>query len=851
MRQGVRRLRSLFRFAKRTRTVEEFERMFRLFREVLDGNNRALEIITEMGEVLGGEYLFDAQYVKRARERLRASVSRSLDAFDELTGGRHGRLREVASSIDGMMGRVLDEAIPAGGELVLFPEEITPDRAGAVGGKGASLALLRNAARLEVPDGFVVTTWGFDAFVRHNGIDRRIVALQRRPADPASAPAELRRLVRAGEIPPDLGREIERAIEKLRARCGDGRTVSVRSSAESEDGEHSFAGQFETVLNVPLRRDAVEEAYRQVVASLFSPKAVAYQERLGYAPGAGNRMAVACMAMVDAAVSGVLYTSNPVGARDTMVISAAWGLGPPVVDGRTDADHLVVRKDGTGTVIEERVGEKSVMAVPRASGGTEEIETPEAERRRRCLDAARIARLIDAGLIVERHFRSPQDVEWAFDASGKLFVLQARPLRMQEPAAAGRAPSAEIAARRIAFKRRGIVVQEGAVSGKVHVARNAREIDSAPRGSVLVARHDSPDVVRVMPLVSAIVTDTGAATSHMASLSREFRVPTIVNTGDATRALAEGQEVTVLAARDGAAVYPGVVAQALAPAPDRPGRMEDLREFRRRRYVLRLVAPLNLVDPLRDDFTPEACRTVHDVLRFVHEKSVASLIEGAGLGAGSRGAVRLHLSVPAGIAVIDIGGGLASPVGERSAVPEQITSVPFKALVAGMTHPGVWRSEAVPLTPTDFISGMLHAPDVLSGFARPGETNVAVISRDYANLNLKFGYHYTIVDAYCSSTARNNLVNFRFAGGATDITKRSRRLRFIATVLEEHGFKITTKGDLLVGRLDNVQQDDMVAILDQVGRLIAYTRQLDAVLHDRFEVERLARRFLGGTYEGE
>jgi pyruvate,water dikinase len=844
MRSAVRRLRSLFGWRRRTRTVEEFERMFRQFREVLDGNNSALEIITEMGEVLGGDYLFDLEYIKRARAALAASVDRSLRVFGELTEGRYRRLPEVAASIDAMIGRVVDETPPPPAAFVFFHEDITPDRAAAVGGKNAQLALLRNAAKLDVPDGFAITTRAFDAFVRHNGLGKKLQP----PSGETPRPEELRELVVHGEIPPDLGRAIEEAIGKLRARCDRDCSLAVRSSAEHEDGEHSFAGQFETVLNVPLRRDAVEDAYRQVIASLFSPKAAAYQQHLGYSVGA-TKMAVTCMVMVDAAVSGVLYTSNPLGGTDGMVISASWGLGTTVVDGRADADHIVVAKDGTGSVVEETIGEKAVMTVLRAGGGTEETETPEDERRRRSLDRDQLARLVDAGLVIERHFRSPQDVEWAFDASGRMLVLQSRPLGMQGAASPERPPAEPPpAAQRIALRNGGTVVQEGAAAGKVYVLKSMRDLDAVPRGAVLVTRHDASAVVRVMPLVSAILTDTGAPTSHMASLSREFRIPTIVNTGDATRVLADGQEVTVMAAREGAAVYRGLIASSLATSFDASARMEDLHEFRRRRYVLWLIAPLNLVDPLRDDFTPEACRTIHDVLRFMHEKSVARLIEGAGLGAGARGAVKLDLSIPAGIAVIDIGGGLENPEGRRARL-EQITSLPFRALAEGMTHPGVWRSEAVPLSTSDFMSSMLSVPDLVTQGGSFGGTNFAVISREYANVNVKFGYHYAILDCYCSATPRNNHVTFRFAGGATDITKRSRRLQFIATVLEEHGFNVATKGDLILGRLANVRREDMIGILDQLGRLLAYTRQLDAVLHDGREVERLAKRFLSGVYD--
>jgi pyruvate, water dikinase len=264
--------------------------------------------------------------------------------------------------------------------------------------------------------------------------------------------------------------------------------------------------------------------------------------------------------------------------------------------------------------------------------------------------------------------------------------------------------------------------------------------------------------------------------------------------------------------------------------------------------VLRLVAPLNLVDPLRDDFTPEGCRTLHDVLRFVHEKAVTRLIACADFGARSRRAVALELSVPAGIAVIDIGGGLERLEGTGRAGLEQIASVPFRAIARGLTTPGVWRSEAVPISTGDFLSSMFRAPDVLAHGAF-AERNVAVISRAYANIHIRFGYHYTILDCYCSDTPRDNHVDFRFAGGATDITRRSLRLQLLSTVLEKHGFNARVRGDLLAARLANVGRDEMIPILEEVGKLIAFSRQLDAVLRNEEDVQRFARSFLQGTYD--
>jgi pyruvate,water dikinase len=155
------------------------------------------------------------------------------------------------------------------------------------------------------------------------------------------------------------------------------------------------------------------------------------------------------------------------------------------------------------------------------------------------------------------------------------------------------------------------------------------ELDHFPRGAVLVAHNDSSNFVRVMPFASAIITDLGTPTSHMASVCREFRVPTVVNAGDASSILQHGQEVTLLAGDEGVIVYEGIVKTLLDCTRSDSAKMEELYEFRKKRYVLRFISPLHLIDPLLENFVPEGCKTMHDILRFIHEKSVAELIEGA------------------------------------------------------------------------------------------------------------------------------------------------------------------------------------------------------------------------------
>lgn len=146
---------------------------------------------------------------------------------------------------------------------------------------------------------------------------------------------------------------------------------------------------------------------------------------------------------------------------------------------------------------------------------------------------------------------------------------------------------------------------------------------------------------------------------------------------------------------------------------------------------------------------------------------------------------------------------------------------------------------------------MMHMPDILNDRQEYAGRNVAVASRDYVNLSLRFGYHFTILDSYCGAVPRNNHVYFRFAGGATDMAKRSRRVRLISGILQHYGFSLMSKGDLIIGRLAGLPPEEMERILEHLGRLTAYTRQLDAAMRDDGAVERLMQGFLEGRYEVE
>ncbi len=265
-----------------------------------------------------------------------------------------------------------------------------------------------------MPPGFAISTAAYEAFVREAGLEETIAA-----ASPATGDA-----MRAAPMPD----EVRAQVSEQYARLGDDVPVAVRSSAVGEDSaEATFAGQQETYLWV-RGADSVCDAVRDCWASLYSPTAIAYRVRLGDAAHAPV-MGVTVQVMVDAEVSGVMFTCNPVSGDPSMVaINASWGLGLAVVGGEVTPDDYLVSKV-TGEVVREHVHAKEVEYVP-GGGGAVRVEVPNERRDVACLDRSALAQLIEVGKRVERHFGGHQDVEWARarGKAGELFVVQARPV---------------------------------------------------------------------------------------------------------------------------------------------------------------------------------------------------------------------------------------------------------------------------------------------------------------------------------------------------------------------------------------------------------------------------------------
>jgi len=353
-----------------------------------------------------------------------------------------------------------------------------------------------------------------------------------------------------------------------------------------------------------------------------------------------------------------------------------------------------------------------------------------------------------------------------------------------------------------------------------------------------VAKVTSPDLVKVIGKIAAVISDVGSTAGHFASVAREFGVPALVNTGNATRILTAGDTVTVHA--DAKVVYEGVVQQLLESACGARSLLVGSPFMATMKEALDYISPLNLVDPMSESFIPEGCKTLHDILRFAHEKSVYEMFSSGGLGRrGGKGAKKLISEVPITVHLLDVGEGIQPEAeAKREVALEEVHSVPFRALWKGLGHPDLyWDPE---LEEFDRISAGIVPLDSLGSYA--------ILSSDYLNLNIHFGYHFVVLDTLCGDDYYNNYIMLRFAGGGAELHSRSLRVKFLGEILSHLGFKVQIKGDLIEAQFTRDDKAAIEATLRKVGLLLGCTRLLDLVLNDEKDVEQSVNRFLSGDY---
>ena len=814
-----------------------FKDRYHNFKVLLAANNKALEIMAEMEEALRGDRPFGMSFVRANCTAVSVNVFRIVKNLDQLAPGKYRDLFNKFKEIQDHINLALRQRkLPKAERLVLPFEEIDMNMADQVGSKMANLGEVMNRLELRVPPGFVISSLAYQRFFEHNElqteIDRRLQASGVDQLDELySLSADIQQLIIRATLPPDLEQEIRDAYRELETKAGREVKVSLRSSALGEDlAGASFAGQYRSELNVSS--DDILDAYKEIVASKYSLQAIAYRLNRGILDE-DIAMCVGCMVMVNAAAGGVTYSRNPLNIRDDSVfINAVWGLPKSVVDGSVAADLFVISREEPMAILQRDIKTKEQRFVCFPEEGVCRLDVTGEKSRDPSLDDIQILELARIALRLEDYYGSPQDVEWAIDQNGLIFVLQCRPLKQAEGGDGGYRTSMSDVSRDLVILQGGATASSGVACGPAYLLLKHGDALKFPQGAVLVTAQALPRWAALLNRAAAVVTEQGSAAGHLANVAREFGVPAIFGAPSVTRVLRHDEVVTVDA--DGLTLYRGCVESLLAKSGEgRKNLMEGSPVYEILRDVTEHIVPLHLLDPDASDFKPKKCQTLHDITRFCHEKSVKEMFSfGKEHHFSERASKQLVCDVKMLWWIINLDDGFREDVPGKYVNLDNIVSIPMLALWEGIVAIP-WEGPP-PVDTRGFMSVLLEAssnpaldPSMPSVYLN---RNYFMISRNFCSLTSRFGFHFCTIETLVGERPSENYISFSFKGGAADYQRRLRRAVFVSSILEEFGFRVEVKEDGVFARIEGFDETIMKEKLKLLGYLLIHTRQLDMIM---------------------
>jgi len=798
---------------------------FSHFVGLLECNSQTLKTISDMEEKAQGEYLFDINYIRASYNEVINNIDRIITHLSALGDGKYGDLRDRFNAVRRNVGGLL----PGNREITCDDYTIAYDSLGrenadSVGSKNAQLGEMKSNLGLPVPEGFAITAWAYKHFVSANDlqirINEKLGALDiRRYSDLVKVSEQIQAMVVASPVPQDLEAAILRSYNDLIARAPSER-FSLRSSALGEDTLFSFAGQYATFLNVP--EEELVARYRDVLASKFTPKAIYYllSHDLSESELA---MSVGCVSMIDAAVSGVIYTRDPVEPDNgCLVVNSIYGLGKYLVDGHLTPDTFHVSRTDL-TVERAALAVKPVCLVIDMEGGTVEEPVADFLQKEASLTDAQLRQLTEYALKLEEHYDCPQDIEWAIDRAGKIYILQSRPLRILRCGIVASEPDIEGLEILIDHV---TPVCPGIGGGPIYQVRSSHDLARVPEHAVLVAPGPFPGLITVMGKISALVTCVGGMASHLATIAREFRMPTLMGVEKAA-ALPNGEEVTVDACRG--TIFAGLQRELIEVRRVDEEIFDDTGIFMILESMLEYISPLNLLDPTSPEFTMENCRTLHDITRFAHQKAMDEMFAvSSGLKGRQEVGVLLKSSIPLRVKIIYIDREYDEYALKKHISEDEMNSIPMTAFWNGIRAEG-WPSQ----TPTKDVKGFKGVVGSTVGKADPNgfsESSFAVLGKTYMMLSLRMGYHFTTLEVMCTEDSSRNFIRMQYKEGGATIDRRIRRIKLISDVLLAMNFENHSRADFLDTLITYCDRDTIEQKLTLLGRLIILTKQLDMAL---------------------
>ena len=819
-------------------SLEELQAAFRKryanFRGLLTANNNALQAMADLEKIYYGGDSYRMAVIRSKVTTILVNVFKMIRNLLEMSDGKYKELETIFERIGNDIDAIIERKPLLGqGPFILGLNEVNREVRSQVGEKMANLGEAGAIAGLTVPGGFVVTA----SATRHFLTDSHLAEINRRlqVLDPDNLEdlyhtcGEIQQLIRDTPLPADLEELLYVHYARLERATMPHCRVALRSSALGEDSAGiSFAGLYRTVLNV--ERDGLVAAYKEIIASKYGARAISYRRKRGYRHE-DIEMCVGCLVMIDAMVSGVIYTRDP-GEEESEVlrINATSGIAKGVVDGTTVTDLYLVSRDKPHAVVDREMRQGQAVSA---------------------LTYGQIKKLAEAALLLEQHFGQPQDIEWTIDHQGSLYILQSRPmltLNVKVDLEEGETPTIpQIEENEPPLLHGGICASTGIASGAVFRVDSDETMRRFPQGAVLVLEHPLPEWAPLLSRAAAVLAGHGSEAGHLATVSREFGIPALFSLPEVMTALSNEEVVTVHAGAR--AVYRGRREDLLRLRAVRKDIMAGSPVQRILTEIMQHVTPLNLNDPASPQFKSSWCETLHDITRFCHEKSVSEMFNfGQRHHFNQAAAKRLVGKVPMEWYVIDLADGFREGVNleDKSVRIEDIVSVPMLAVWNGLS--AVPWAGPPPVSVRGFGSIIFQStmrpeldPAVASALT---VKNYFLISQHFCNLSVRLGYHYAMIEAYLSDLLTESYVTFRFKGGAADLQRKAERARLLAYVLERYDFRVELRSDTLLARLKKKPTEYLEQRLQVLGYLTLHTRQIDMVMNSAGAVEQYKKKFI-------
>ncbi|NWF98091.1 MAG: hypothetical protein HXY52_04055 [Nitrospirae bacterium] len=397
------------------------------------------------------------------------------------------------------------------------------------------------------------------------------------------------------------------------------------------------------------------------------------------------------------------------------------------------------------------------------------------------------------------------------------------------------------------YRQHKIIIEKGRVAskgigiGKAFILKSEDNLNIFPAGAVLITKYSSSRYSPVLKNASAVVTDVGAVTVHLAAIAREAGVPMIVNTENATEIIKDGMEITVDAING--IIYDGKI-QELEKIIVEQEHEKLTTDFDKELELLwKNIMPLNLTSSEDKDFCAENCKTLHDIARYTHQKVMEEIFGITNEFPAGIKTVKLTGIVPLAIYIIDLGDGISGQGSLKKISKQDILSMPLSAFINGLASIE-WPEPRLP----DFsgIMGMIARTASMSEseMAQMSEKSFAFISKDYMNFSINLGYHLSVIEALTGNNIIDNYIRFYFKGGGADFQRRIRRVDLIARVLKKLDFNVRITEDIINAILTKDNKESLLNKLDIIGKLTAYTKQLDVVMHDEGSTARHFEKFI-------